>query len=164
MSRSSRSANGRSSIYRGADGTWHGWVSMGRDENDNPVRRHVRGRTRLTVTDKVAALENQRAKGAGRSATNSRQTVGGWLDEWLLLVRRSRKARTFTTYDSLVRTHCAGIRTTPLNRLTIRQLDDLLNHVATTVSPTSAANLHRTLRAAFSVAVRRALTGSGWCG
>jgi integrase len=108
MSRSSRSANGRSSIYRGADGTWHGWVSMGRDENDNPVRRHVRGRTRLTVTDKVAALENQRAKGAGRSATNSRQTVGGWLDEWLLLVRRSRKARTFTTYDSLVRTQGPG--------------------------------------------------------
>jgi len=28
-----RTANGRSWIYRDSAGTWHGWVTMGRNEN-----------------------------------------------------------------------------------------------------------------------------------
>jgi excisionase family DNA binding protein len=45
-----RTTNGRSSIHKGADGRWHGYVSMGRTDAGKPVRRHVRGRTRTEVT------------------------------------------------------------------------------------------------------------------
>jgi len=158
-----RSANGRSSIYRDAGGTWHGWVTMGRDGNGRAVRRHVRGRTKAAVTDRVTELESQRRSTAQLAATNSRQTLGQWLDEWLVHIKRSRKTRTFTTYESLVRTHCAGLRDTKLNTVTVRQIDDLLDHVATTVSPTTAGNVHRTLRAAFSTAVRRGLIPANPC-
>ena len=41
-----RSANGRSSIQKGRDGRWHGYVSMGSTDAGKPVRRHVRGSTR----------------------------------------------------------------------------------------------------------------------
>jgi integrase len=162
MSRT-RSANGRSSIYRDAAGTWHGWVTMGRDETGRPVRKHVRDRTRAAVTERVADLENQRARSAGLAAANGRQTLGDWLEEWLVLIKRSRKPRTFTTYDSLIRAHCQHLRDRKLCDVTVRQIDDLLDHVATTVSPTTAGNLHRTLRAAFSIAVRRGLITANPC-
>jgi integrase len=41
--------------------------------------------------------------------------------------------------------------------VTVHQIDDLLDHVAATASATTAGTLHRTLRAAFSTAVRRGL-------
>lgn len=162
MSRT-RSANGRSSVYRDSSGTWHGWVSMGRDETGKPVRRHVRGRTRAAVSERVADLERERASSAGLAAANRRQTLGEWLDEWLVLVKRSRKPRTFTTYDALVRTHCQQLRSVKLHEVTVRHIDDLLHRVATTVSPTTAGNLHRTLRSAFTVAVRRGLIAANPC-
>ncbi len=157
-----RAANGRSSIYRDASGTWHGWVTMGRDESGRAVRRHVRGRTRADVTERVTDLEAQRRGTASLAATNGRQTLGQWLDEWLVQVKRSRKPRTFTTYESLIRTHCAALRDAKLTAVTVHH-DDLLDHVATTASPTTAGNLHRTLRAAFSTAVRRGLVPTNPC-
>jgi hypothetical protein len=40
MTTKSRAANGRSSIYLGADGRWHGRVSMGTDPaSGNAIRR-----------------------------------------------------------------------------------------------------------------------------
>ncbi|WP_171243978.1 tyrosine-type recombinase/integrase [Knoellia koreensis] len=162
MSRT-RSANGRSSIYKDSAGTWHGWVTMGRDDNGKLVRRHVRGRTRASVTERVADLERERASTSGRAAANGRQTLGDWLEEWLVLIKRSRKPRTFSTYDALIRTHCQQLKKVKLHDVTVRQIDDLLDHVATTVSATTAGNLHRTLRAAFSVAVRRGLVASNPC-
>jgi hypothetical protein len=91
--RTTRAANGRSSIYRDASGTWHGWVSMGRDENGRAVRRHVRGRTKADVTGRVTDLEAQRRGTAQLAATNGRQSLGQWLQEWLVQVKRSRKPR-----------------------------------------------------------------------
>ena len=160
---STRAANGRSSIYRDARGTWHGWVTMGRDEHGRAVRRHVRARTKAEVTQRVSDLETQRRGTAHFAAINARQTLGQWLDEWLLQIKRSRKPRTFTTYESLVRTHCGPLRETKLVAVTVRQIDDLLEHVRTTSSPTTAGNLHRTLRAAFSTAVRRGLVPTNPC-
>ena len=37
----SRAANGRSSIYLGKDGSWHGRVTMGVRDDGKPDRRHV---------------------------------------------------------------------------------------------------------------------------
>lgn len=162
MSRT-RSANGRSSIYRDSTGTWHGWVTIGRDDNGKPVRRHVRGRTRGAVTERVTALENERANSSGLAAANGRQTFGDWLDEWLVHIKRSRKPKTFSTYEALVRTHCQQLRDVKLHEVTVRQIDDLLDRVASTVSPTTAGNLHRTLRAAFAIAVRRGLVSANPC-
>lgn len=150
-----RAANGRSSIYEDESGVWNGWVSMGHDENDNPVRRHVRGKTCRDVSERVAELEKQRSDTVGLAASNAKATVGEWFDEWLTIIKRTRKPRTWSTYDSLIRTHCEQLRKTSMHRLTVRQIDDLLDHVATTVSPRRASNLHRTLRACLNLAMKR---------
>ena len=58
-----RKANGESSIYQDANGTWHGWVSMGLTDNGKPDRRHVTGQRRPAVLTKVRALQQQREAG-----------------------------------------------------------------------------------------------------
>lgn len=67
-----RAANGRSSIYRDPKGIWHGWVTMGRDAQGKPVRRHVRAKTKAAATSRVTDLENQRQHSVGLAATNAR--------------------------------------------------------------------------------------------
>src|ERR1700733_4710467 len=55
-----RKPNGRSSIYEGRDGTWHGWVTMGTKPDGAPDRRHREGATETEVTKKVQKLEAER--------------------------------------------------------------------------------------------------------
>jgi integrase len=52
-----RSGNGESTIYKGADGRWHGYVSVGFTATGKPDRRHVTGKTRAVVVQKVRDLE-----------------------------------------------------------------------------------------------------------
>lgn len=158
----SRSANGRSSIYRDAQGLWHGYVSMGRSDQGRAVRRHVRGRTRSEVTLKVADLENERSRSAHRPSSNQQVTVGQWLDEWLIIIQRTRKPRTYDNYAGLVRVHCGRLRKLPLTRLAVRDIDDLVHRIAER-SPHSAVAVHRLLRAAFNVAIKRGLLVANPC-
>lgn len=157
-----RSANGRSSIYRDARGTWHGYVSMGRTIDGESVRRHVRGRTRSEVTRKVEVLEAERDRSAARPAATPRLTVGAWLDEWLTIIQRTRKPKTHDSYVSITRTHCGPIRGVGLTKLTVRDIDNLLHAVAQT-SPQSAASLHRILRSSFNTAIKRGLMVANPC-
>jgi integrase len=135
---------------------------MGRTDAGKPVRRHVRGRSRQEVTEKVAALEAERARSAHRPSSNQQLTLGQWLDEWLVIIQRTRKPKTFDTYTSLVRNHCGPLRSSPLARIAVRDIDDLLYRVAGR-SPQSAVSLHRILRSALNTAVRRGLLVANPC-
>ena len=159
---SARVANGRSSIYRGKNGRWHGYVSMGGTDAGKAVRRHVRGRTRAEVSAKVAALEDERARSGHRPSSNQQLTLGQWLDEWLVIIGRTRKPKTFDNYTSLVRVHCGPLRSRPLARISVRDIDDLLFRVAEEF-PQSAVALHRILRSAMNTAVKRGLLVANPC-
>lgn len=79
---SPRKANMESSIYLGADGWWHGRVTMGIKEDGSPDRRHRRAGSEPEIRRKVRALEKQRDAGhapkAGRAAT-----VEQWMTTYL---------------------------------------------------------------------------------
>lgn len=158
----SRAANGRSSIYRDGEGLWHGYVSMGRTDAGKPVRRHVRGRTRKEVTQKVTDLESERARSAHRPSSGQQMTVGQWLDEWLIIIERTRKPRTYDNYAGLVRVHCGRLRRVPLARLAVRDIDDLVHRIAER-SPHSAVAVHRLLRSSFNMAIKRGLLVANPC-
>jgi integrase len=49
-------ASGESSIFKGGDGRWHGFVSMGKQDNGRRDRRHVSGAKRADVVAKVRAI------------------------------------------------------------------------------------------------------------
>src|SRR5690349_15491242 len=77
-----RRPNGDSSIYEGADGRWHGRVTVGVKDNGTPDRRHVTGKTEAIVKRKVRALEKERDNGTLPKA-GERWTVAKWLTHWL---------------------------------------------------------------------------------
>ena len=61
--KNSRTANGRSTIYFGSDGYWHGRVTVGTNADGSKDRRHVK---RVEHDDVVAAVEKLETARASR--------------------------------------------------------------------------------------------------
>ena len=87
-------AAGESSITKGADGRWHGYVSMGLKENGKRDRRHVAAVKRADVVAQVRLLEEQRDAGVVL-ATGRAPTVEQWMTLWLDTIA-SRRIRPST--------------------------------------------------------------------
>lgn len=103
---SKRAAAGESSIGKGSDGKWHGYVSMGLKDNGKRDRRHVSAAKRADVVAKVRALEKKRDEGIVQAAGAGAQTVGQWLDHWVSVIAPARvRPRTLEGYESKIRLH-----------------------------------------------------------
>jgi integrase len=150
-------SSGESSIYKGEDGRWHGFVSMGKKENGRRDRRHVSSAKRTDVVVKVRALEAKRDAGIVEAAGRS-PSVGDWLDHWLdnIAARRVR-ARTLESYRSTVRLHLRpGIGHHRLGRLQPEHLERLYGALADNgLSPASILRVHRVISRALRVASQR---------
>jgi integrase len=100
-----RRANGHSSLFKGYDGRWHGWVTMnlgaGAADRD---RRHVSGKTREIVLAKVSDLERERAeRDAPPRPGEPIETVNDWIGYWLTYIAgRRTKAQTCQRYRVLL--------------------------------------------------------------
>ena len=96
-----RAAAGESTIYKGTDGRWHGYVSMGLKEDGRRDRRHVSGDRRADVLPKVRQLEAKRDAGTAGAAGKA-PTVGQWLEHWIgaIAARRVRPS-TLARYRQL---------------------------------------------------------------
>src|ERR1700683_3328329 len=99
-----RTPNLRSSIYQGADGRWHGWVTMGVKDDGSPDRRHRTAKTETEVTGKVQELERKRDRGTAGKAGKP-LTVADWLGIWLTTVapRTVAQSTLDSTYEPKVR-------------------------------------------------------------
>jgi len=152
----SRTANGESSVYKGADGRWHGWVTVGLKPGNKPDRRHVTGKTRAIVIEQVRELERRRETGS--ITTTAIPTVAEWLEHWLdnIAARRVRQ-RTLESYQSAVRKHiCPGIGLHRLDRLQPEHLEQFYSDLLDGgLSPTSVLRFHRILSRALKVAMQR---------
>jgi integrase len=151
-----RTANGESSVYKGADGRWHGWVTVGLKPGNKPDRRHVTGKTRAVVIEQVRELERRRETGSVTAAATL--TVAEWLEHWLdnIAARRVRQ-RTLESYQSAVRKHiCPGIGQHRLDRLQPEHLEQFYSDLLDGgLSPTSVLRFHRILSRALKVAMQR---------
>src|SRR4051794_41088924 len=87
-----RRPNGHSSIFKGYDGRWHGWVTMNPATPDQTRdRRHVSGKTREIVLAKVSELEQQRAeRDAPPNPGQAIDTVREWIGYWLTHIAGQR--------------------------------------------------------------------------
>src|SRR4051794_36524218 len=150
-------ASGESSIFKGEDGRWHGFVSMGLKDNGRRDRRHVSGARRADVVAKVRAIEAKRDAGLV-DAGGRAPTVGEWLDHWLdnIAARRVR-ARTLESYRSTVRLHLRpGVGHHRLDRLQPEHLERLYGALADKgLSPASILRAHRVLSRALRIALQR---------
>lgn len=144
-------------MYLGADGGWHGRVTVGVRDDGRLDRRHVRGRTRGVVTAKVRELEKARDRGAVAQAGH-RWTVTEWMRHWLVnIAEPSLRASSFNAYRVAVETHIVpALGRHRLDRLEPEQLERMYRSLIDSgARPATAHQVHRTLRTAIGEAVRR---------
>src|SRR3954471_624362 len=151
-----RASNGESTIYKGADGRWHGYVSVGFTLDGKLDRRHVSSKSRGVVVAKVRELERKRDSGTvGETST---PTVAWWLEHWLTTIAPRRvRQRTLESHEPAVRKHLIpGIGRHRLDRLRPEHLDQLYTALLDDgYSPASVLRHHRILSRALTVAVQR---------
>jgi integrase len=162
---SKRKPNLRSSIYGGADGRWHGWVTMGVKDDGSPDRRHRTGKTEAEVTEKVRKLEQSRDAGKvdkpGRTPT-----VAEWMTTYLDTIAILTLApRSYDDYWSKTRVWiipCLGQHR--LDRLMPEHIDKMHAKMAAAGRSSShALKVYRVLSRALEVAVRRGKAGRNAC-
>ena len=152
-----RSSNGRSSIYLGADGRWHGRVTMGTKNDGSPDRRHVTGPTERAVTTKVTALEKERSAGTVADAKRP-PTVEQWLKHWLdTIAARKVRASTLYDYQNKVKGRIVpAIGSHRLDRLQPEHLEAAYTAwAADGLASATILKCHRILSRALKVAVQR---------
>lgn len=154
-----RNANGRSSIYRSeSDGGWHGYVTVGTKDNGRPDRRHVRGKDKAAVAEKVRKLERARDEGKVRKA-GSTWTVEQWLTHWLenIVAPPTITENAHEAYEVAARVHLIpGVGAHRIDRLQPEHLERLYRAMVNGgAKPARAHQVHRTIRAALGEAHRR---------
>jgi integrase len=154
----SRNSNGESSIYKGGDGWWHGWVTVGVKDNGKPDRRHRRGQTRTEVAKKVRELEKLRDQGRVPKA-GQRYRVREWLTYWVhnIAAPPNVSDNAHSGYEVDVRVHLVpGVGEHWLDKLEAEHLEKLYAKMVRAGSaPGTAHHVHRTVRNALNEAVRR---------
>ncbi|MEU4163194.1 tyrosine-type recombinase/integrase [Actinoplanes sp. NPDC026670] len=156
-----RKPNGASSIYKGADGAWHGRVTVGTKPDGTPDRRHVSGKTEAVVTRKVRDLERSRDDGTVRKV-GQRWTVKSWLTHWVEnIAAPSVRETTMVGYRAAVYKHLIpGVGAHRLEKLEPEHLEHLYTKMIRSGSaPGTAHQTHRTVKTALNVAVRRGHLG-----
>jgi integrase len=151
-----RRANRESSVFKGADGQWHGWITVGTKANGRPDRRHRRGKTRSEVVAKIRELEARREAGTVTAANTD--TVESWMRHWLtnIAVRRVRP-RTLESYESTIRMHInPALGKKKLERLQPEDLERFYTAMLNSgLSAATVLRVHRILSRALKVAMQR---------
>lgn len=153
----SRTPNGRSSVYLGKDGWWHGRVTMGIRDDGRPDRRHVRARTEPEATSKVQNLEKRRDSGQ-KVRVGRAWTVEKWLQHWLENVAKpSVRYKTLTYYRTAVEKYLVPkFGAHRLDRVEPEHVERLYQRLRDDGAKASTVQqVHRTLRTALNEAVRR---------
>ncbi len=152
-----RAPNMTASIYQGADGRWHGRVTMGVKDDGRTDRRHVSAKTEAEVFGKVRALEKDREAGRVKRPGKA-WTVERWLDHWLEnIAAGSVRPKTYAGYQTAVRRHLIpGIGGHRTDRLQPEHIEKLYAAMgARGLKAGTVHHTHRTLRAAMNEAIRR---------
>lgn len=152
-----REPNGTSSIYKGADGYWHGRVTVGAKDDGRPDRRHVMRKVKADVIKAVRDLERRRESSSVRAAGRV-WTVGEWLTYWVENIAGPVvRENTLAGYRVAVNTHLIpGVGAHRMDRLEPEHLERLYAKMLRAgSSPGTANQAHRTIRTALGEAERR---------
>jgi integrase len=163
---SDRKPNGRSSIYLGSNGNWHGWVTMGVRPDGSPDRRHREAPTEYEVTQKVRKLEAERDAGKP-SRPGKVPKVAEWMRHYIDNIAPQRVSR--RTIDSTYRPKVENWIIPKLGKHRLDQLytDHLYKFYAALrkegLAPNTILQIHRILSRALKVAVREGKLGVNPC-
>lgn len=151
-----RGARGESTIVRGEDGRWHGYVSMGLKAGGDRDRRHVAATKRADVVAAVRRLEEQRDAGivlvGGRA-----MTVEQWMTLWLdTIASRRIRPSTAAGYRSCLKRIVVQLGHHRLDRLQPEHLEAFYAELEKEgLASTTVLMHHRVLSRALKVALQR---------
>lgn len=153
--RNTRRGKGEGSVFEQANGTWRGKVTTGYDENGKQKFRWVSGKTQGEALAKVAEIKQRLVNG---TYTDTKLTVGGYLELWLGHKQHEVKPRSHEFYKTYCRLYIVPhIGKAKLDKLTTPDVRRLFLEVKDKVS-TDAANKTRTvLHGALKQAMRDGL-------
>lgn len=98
-----RQPNGRPSVYLGADGHYHCYLTV--PQADGTARRkHVKRRTATAAAEEVDRLLS-RVRGGGGAPIGKVETIADWLAYWLGTVKEERAWRTWRAYKPIIEGH-----------------------------------------------------------
>ncbi|MEV6986537.1 site-specific integrase [Sphaerisporangium sp. NPDC051017] len=154
----SRKPNGESTIYLGADGKWHGRITMGTKLDGTPDRRHVERKTEVEVVKALKELTKKRDTGQAGKAGRV-QTVEQFGTYWLdtVLPIADRAPRTISDYRSKCKNwifkYMGKVR---LDKVTAEHLENLYAEMLKDgQSPGHVRKVHAVISSMFTAAVRR---------
>jgi integrase len=152
-----RRGHGEGSIHKRKDGRWAAAVELGY-ANGKRKRKTVYASTRSAVAQKLTGL--LKAQQDGVPIPRDRQTVAGFLDDWLEAVRPAVRPRTWQRYEEYVRIHVRpGLGSLLLAKVEPRHLQHLYaERQGAGLSARSVGHMHRMLHKAFGQATRWGIT------
>jgi integrase len=153
----SRNPNRASTVYQGADGYWHGRVTVEVRDDGRPDRRHVMSKSKASVVRKVRDLEKLRDTDRMPRAGQS-WTLRKWLEHWLdNIARPNLRESSYSAYRVAVTKHLIpALGRHRLDRLEPEHLERLYRRMIDRGSkPATAHQVHRTIRVALGEAHRR---------
>ncbi|MEU9055669.1 site-specific integrase [Streptomyces sp. NPDC048384] len=156
-----RQPNGRSSIYQGSDGKWHGRVTVGIRDDGRPDRRHVERKTRAEVTAAVRELEKQR-EAKTLAKPGKPWTVKTWLTHWVdTIAPLAVNENTMVGYGVAVRKHLIpALGAHRLDKLRPEHIERFYGNMQAEGRKAGTIHqIHRTFRTALNEAVRRGHLG-----
>ncbi|WP_405479319.1 tyrosine-type recombinase/integrase [Streptomyces sp. NBC_00009] len=154
---SPRKPNMDSSIYFGADGWWHGRVTMGVKNDGGPDRRHRRAKTEPEIQRKVKELERQRDEGRATKA-GRKPTVSQWMGTYLTDIASLKlKPRSLDDYWSKTRNDIIpGVGKHRIDKLQPEHLERMYRAMLDAGhAPSHVLKVHRILSRALKIAHRR---------
>ncbi|MGW0625996.1 tyrosine-type recombinase/integrase [Streptomyces sp. NPDC002758] len=156
-----RQPNGRSTIYQGKDGKWHGRVTVGVRDDGRPDRRHVERKSRAEVTAAVRELEKQR-EAKTLAKPGKPWTVKAWLTHWVeTIAPLAVNENTMVGYGVAVRKHLIpALGAHRLDKLRPEHIESFYGNMQADGRKAGTIHqIHRTFRTALNEAVRRGHLG-----
>lgn len=155
-----RRSNGEGSVYIDSQGRYTAVISLPPDPVTGKARRkYVRAQSKAKVLRKLRDLQTEVA--TGKVTTSSSPTVTKWMTTWIdQEIAPRRKPSTTADYRSILRLHITpAIGRRRLDQLTAADVRTVHRQVtASGASTSTAAKVHRVLRAALTVAEREGMT------
>lgn len=147
-----RRAKGDGCIYRERNGSWRGYVTVGRRADGKVDRRWVRARSKAELLAKLAELRAAVAR--EELPPPGQQTVADYLREWLQQIRGTVQPVTWRGYETVLRLHVipriGHLRLRAVQGLTLQRLYRDLAEAGVGTARIRRAHvvLHRALRQA----------------
>jgi integrase len=123
-----RRGNNEGSISKRKDGSWHGYITVGKNlKTDDPKRKYYYGRTRKDVQEKIKDAVNKMQNGT--YIEPSKLTVAEWLNTWIEEYQKtSLRLTTWESYKTVIDCHIIpAIGSLPLSKLQTYHLQTLYN-------------------------------------